>query len=456
MSQVIKLSRGLNINLKGKAREEVHQIEPNTTYRIYPSDYVGFSAKVTVKPGDFILAGEPVLFDKNRPDIKVVSPVSGTIQAVNRGEKRRLLNIEIKAKEKNEYKNFGNKNPRNLSPETIKSILADSGLLALIRRRPYDVVADIIDEPRDIFISGFYSAPLAPNSDFIIKNQEVDFQSGLDALSVITKGKVYLGISNTTTSAALAKAQNAEIITFDGPHPAGNVGVQINHINPINKGEVVWTLNLETVLYIGRLFNHGIVDLRRLVAFTGSEVNESARVYYNLLPGTSIKEIIQGKTTKGLELRYISGDVLTGEKISQDGYLHAHHNQVTVIPEGIDKNDFIGWIMPGIDKFSTSKTYPSFIFNLLKKREYTIDARIQGGKRAMIMSNEWDKVFPMDILPEFLIRAIIAMDIDKMENLGIYEVAPEDFALCEFVDTSKMELQKIVREGLNWLYREMQ
>lgn len=456
MSQVIKLSRGLDINLKGKAREEVRPITTGAIYRIYPEDYVGFAAKTAVKPGDTVLAGEPILFDKNRPDIKVVSPVSGTIQAVNRGEKRRLLDIEIKADEKIEYKDFGAKNPRSLSAPTLKLALAEAGILALIRRRPYDMVADAADNPRDIFVTGFYSAPLAPDSDFILKGQEADFQTGLDALTVATEGKVYLGISNKTSIPCLTKAQNVEIVTFEGPHPAGNVGVQINHIKPINKGEVVWALDVAIVLYIGRLFNKGIVDQHRLVALTGSEVNETARAYYNLLPGASIKEVVKGKTTENIELRYISGDVLTGRKIALDGHLHAHHNQLTIIPEGTENHDFVGWIMPGVNKFSVSKTYPGFILNAWKKKEYTIDARLQGGRRAMIMSNEWDKVFPMDILPEFLIRAIIALDLEKMESLGIYEVAPEDFALCEFVDTSKMELQKIVREGLNWLYQEMQ
>lgn len=455
MSQIIKVKKGLDINLKGKAREEIKQTIVSSTYQIYPDDFIGLEAKAEVKAGEKILAGTPILYDKNRPEIKITSPVSGEIAAVNRGEKRKLLNIEIKADEKISYKEFGKKDPQGMSSQTIKLALAEAGILAFIKQRPYDIIADPANEPRDIFISGFFSAPLAPHVDFILKGHENDFQTGLNALAKMTDGKVYLGINSQTQADCLTKAKNVEIVRFDGPHPAGNVGVQINHIKPINKGEVVWTVDPVTVLYIGRFFNQGIVDLSRLIAFTGSEVNENSRAYYHTLPGVQVKGIIGRNTSEHIDLRYISGDVLTGKRIAYDGYLHAHHNQITIIPEGSDTHEFIGWIMPGIKKFSVSKTYPGFLLNALGRKEYTIDARLQGGRRAMIMSNEWDKVFPMDILPEFLLRAIIAMDIDKMESLGIYEVAPEDFALCEFVDTSKMELQKIVREGLNWLHKEM-
>jgi Na+-transporting NADH:ubiquinone oxidoreductase subunit A len=391
-----------------------------------------------VKPGDEVLAGTPVMYDKNRPEIKIVAPVSGKIAAVNRGEKRKLQNIVIEAEKSNRYLDFGKREPKSLVPETIKQALAEAGILALIRQRPYDIVATTQDMPRDIFVPGFFSTPLAPDLEYILRNREEDFQTGLDALAAVTSGDVYLSIRPDCKSKALNNAKNVKIAAFEGPHPAGNASVQINHIRPLNKGEVVWTVFPQDVLVIGRFFNKGIVDLTRLVAFTGSEVNETDRAYYPMTMGACIERLVGSSVTEHIKLRYISGNVLTGTQIASNGSLHARDNQITVIPEGNETFDFLGWIQP----------------RLIREKQ-VMDARIKGGRRAMIMSNEWDNVFPMDILPEFLIRAILANDLDKMEQLGIYEVAPEDFALCEFVDTSKMELQKIVRQGLDLLYKEM-
>jgi Na+-transporting NADH:ubiquinone oxidoreductase subunit A len=455
MARIIKIKKGLNINLQGAPADLIGGSVVSDYYAVFPDDFNGLQLKVAVKQGDKVLAGTPVLFDKNRPEIKIVSPVSGEISAVNRGEKRKLLSIVIQADEKNEYESFGKKEVKSLSSEIIKRSLAEAGIMAFIKQRPYDIVANPDDTPRDIFVTGFYSAPLSPDLDFLLKGNEADFQTGLDALSLLTEGKVYLGIGSQTTAACLKNAQNVEIVHFEGPHPAGNVGVQINRIQPVNKGEIVWTIDPVSVVFIGRLFNKGIADFSRLVALTGSEVNMQDRIYYSVFQGINIESIIKGKVTPHIDLRFISGNVLTGTQIAPDGFLHAYDNQITVIPEGNETNEFFGWIMPGFDKFSVSRTYPSFLLKCLTKRKYTMDARIKGSRRAMIMSNEWDKVFPMDILPEFLIRAILVSDVDKMESLGIYEVAPEDFALCEFVDTSKMELQTIVRHGLDWLHKEM-
>ena len=262
--------------------------------------------------------------------------------------------------------------------------------------------------------------------------------------------KTYLSISVKQSAAALTQAKNVTVTVFDGPHPAGNVGVQINHIAPVNKGETVWTIDPQAVIFIGRLLNTGHVDMTRTVAVTGSEVKKAA--YCKLKVGACLTNVFAGNVTTGKELRYISGNVLTGKQISANGFLGAFHSQVTVIPEGSDVHEMLGWIMPRLDQFSTSRSYFSW---LMGKKEYTLDARVKGGERHMIMSNEYDKVLPMDIMPEYLIKAIIAGDIDRMEQLGIYEVAPEDFALCEFVCSSKMELQRIVREGLDMLRREM-
>lgn len=453
MANVIKITKGLSINLKGKPSGVVKGAVPSAVYTIFPDDFVGLIPKVAVRQGDKILAGDPVLFDKNHPENKITSPVSGEILEVKRGEKRKLLCVTIKADDQQYYKDFGVKNVSGMSPETIKLTLAEAGIFAYIKQRPYDIVANPENTPRDIFISAYNTAPLAPDVDFILSGQLEDFQTGIDALAKLTEGKVFLGVPSQ--SKTFSQVKNAIITSFEGSHPAGNVGVQINHIKPINKGDLVWTLDPMTVIYIGRLFNKGKVDFTRLVALTGSEVNENARAYYPMLPGASIENLVRENVSKNKHLRYISGNVLTGIKMTADDSLHAHDGQVTVIPEGDETNELFGWIMPRCNDFSVSKTYPAFLFNLLGKKEYALDARVKGGKRAMIMSNEWDKVFPMDILPEFLIRAILAFDIDKMENLGIYEVAPEDFALCEFVDTSKMELQSIVRKGLDLLYKEM-
>jgi len=456
MARVIKVKKGLNINLKGKPQAIKKHTVFSSNYTLFPDDFHGLVPKMTVKQGDPVQVGTPILFDKNRPEIKIVSPVSGEVLAVNRGEKRKLLNIIIRSDGKNTREKFGKREIKSLSPEAVKSILAEAGIMAFIRQRPYDIVADPKDTPRDIFVPGFYSAPLAPDLDFILENQEEDFQIGLDALAAVTPGKVYLGISPDTRNDCLKNARNVETVIFEGPHPAGNAGVQANHIRPIGKGDIVWTVDPTYVLFIGRLFNKGVIDFSRWVALTGSEIRPEERAYFSMLPGTNIKEWISVRTTFANDhLRYISGNVLTGTSIPRDGSLHAYDNQITVIPEGDQTHEFFGWITPGFNKFSVHRSFPAFLMNLLSKKEYTIDARIKGGRRAMIMSNEWDKVFPMDILPEYLIRAILTMDVEKMENLGIYEVAPEDFALCEFVDTSKMELQAIVRKGLDWLRREM-
>ena len=359
------------------------------------------------------------------------------------------MSITVQAAEEQDYQEFGKKNVAGMDGAAVKAALLDSGMFAFMRQRPYDVIADPTVAPRAIFVSAFDSNPLAPDFEFVLKGEEANFQTGLDALAKMAK--TYLSISVNQKSAALTQAKNVTVTVFDGPHPAGNVGVQINHIAPVNKGETVWTIDPQAVIFIGRLFNTGRVDLTRTVAVTGSEVKKPA--YCKLKVGAMLTDVFAGNVTEGKELRYISGNVLTGKKISANGFLGAFHSQLTVIPEGNDVHEMLGWIMPRFNEFSTSHSYFSWLMG--KKKEYVLDARVKGGERHMIMSNEYDKVLPMDILPEYLIKAIIAGDIDRMEQLGIYEVAPEDFAICEFVCSSKMELQRIVREGLDMLRREM-
>lgn len=449
MANVIKLRKGLDINLKGKPANEVTTLPASDAYSLVPDDFTGVTPKVVVKEQVHVLAGEPLFIDKNHPEVKFVSPVSGVVTSVERGARRKVMNIIVAPDQEQQYADFGKKDLTTLTGELVKAALLEAGLFAFMRQRPYDVIANPDDAPRAIFVSAFDSAPLAPDFELQLKGEEANFQTGLDALAKMAK--VYLGVSVSQKSAALTQAKNVTITVFDGPHPAGNVGVQINHVAPINKGEVVWTIGAEAVIFIGRLFNEGKVDLTRTVALTGSEFVKPC--YVKMLLGAKLDNVFKGHVTTGKNLRYISGNVLTGKQVNAEGsYLGAFHSQLTVIPEGNDVHEMFGWIMPRFNDFSTSRSYFSW---LQGKKEYVMDARVKGGERHMIMSGEYDSVFPMDIYPEYLVKAIIAGDIDKMEALGIYEVAPEDFALCEFVCSSKVEVQRIVREGLDALRAEM-
>lgn len=449
MANVIKLRKGLDINLKGKAAEELSTVKEPGFYALVPDDFPGVTPKVVVKEQEYVMAGGPLFIDKNHPEVKFVSPVSGVITSVERGARRKVLNIVVEAAAEQDYEEFGKKDVSKLDGEAVKAALLEAGMFAFMKQRPYDVIADPTVAPRAIFISAFDSNPLAPDFEYVLKGEEANFQTGLDALAKIAK--TYLGISIKQKSTALTQAKNVTVTVFDGPNPAGNVGVQINHVAPVVKGETVWTIGAEAVIFIGRLFNTGRVDLTRTVAVTGSEVVKPA--YCKLKVGALLTHVFAGNVTKDKELRYISGNVLTGKQVKPNGFLGAFDSQLTVIPEGDDIHEMLGWIMPRFNQFSVNRSYFSWLMG--NKKEYVLDARIKGGERHMIMSGEYDKVFPMDILPEFLIKAIIAGDIDRMEALGIYEVAPEDFALCEFVDSSKLELQRIVRAGLDMLRAEM-
>ena len=447
MANVIKIKKGLDINLKGKASEVLLNGGKSETYAIVPDFYSGVLPKVVAKVGDKVKAGSVLMIDKNRPEIKFVSPVSGEVTAVNRGAKRKVLSIVVTPDAQIEYEEFGKKNVASLKGDEVKEAMLNAGMWPFVMQRPYDIVATPGETPRDIFVSAFYSAPLAPDFNYLVKGQEADFQTGLDALAKLTTGKVYVGIRK---GSAVQQVKGVELVEIEGPHPAANASVLINHTKPINKGETVWTVDPANVIIIGRLFNKGIADFSRKVVITGSETKEQG--YVQAISGCTIKSLVGGRVATDAHVRIISGNVLTGTKVTMEDYLGAYDIQITVIPEGDETHEFLGFAMPRTDQYSMSHSYFSW---LMGKKEYVLDARIKGGKRAMIMSNEYDKVFPLDIYPEYLLKAIIAFDIDKMENLGIYEVAPEDFALCEFVDTSKIELQKIVRDGLTLLYKEM-
>jgi len=449
MANVIRLTKGLDIKLKGIAAEEFFDVKSPERYALVPDDYAGITPKMVVKEQDYVKAGSALFVDKNHPEVKFVSPVSGIVAQIERGARRKILFVSVTASETQEYVDFGRKDVEVLSSAEIKELMAESGLFAFVRQRPYDIVSYPEVEPRAIFVSAFDTNPLAPNFEYVLKGEEDAFQTGLTALSRIAK--TYLNIRSTQSAVALTDAKNVTVSVFEGPHPAGNVGVQINHIAPVNKNEVVWTLSAQSVIYLGRLFLEGHTNFVHAVALTGSEVAHPA--YVRLQLGAQLTNVFAGRVSDGKDLRYISGNVLTGRKISADGYLGAYDNQLTVIPEGDEVHEEFGWIAPRLNDFSMNRSYFSWLFG--EKKQYTLDARIKGGQRHMIMSDEYTKVLPMDILPEYLIKAILAGDIDRMQALGIYEVAPEDFALCEFVCSSKMELQRIVREGLDMLRAEM-
>ena len=448
MNRVVKISKGLDINLKGAPVKEMTAVKASKLYALMPSDFTGVTPKVVVKVEDAVKAGDALFVDKKCPELRFVSPVSGKVVAVNRGERRRVLSVVVEADGQNAAVEYKAKDVPSLSADEVKADLLQSGLFAFIRQRPYDVIASPNDTPKAIFVSAFDSKPLAVDFEVALAGNEADFQTGLDALSRMAP--VYLGVNGKQNSAALSVPKNVTVTCFDGPHPAGNVGVQINHVSPVNKGEIVWTVAAEDVIFIGRLFNKGKVDFTRTIALAGSEVKNPS--YSKVVLGAQISSITEGRLEKNNTLRIIDGNVLTGNKTTEDGFLGAFSTEITVIPEILNDAELLGWIAPRCSMFSTSRSYLSW---LMPKRAYTMDARIKGGERHMIMSGEYDKVFPMDIYAGYLIKAIIAGDIDRMEALGIYEVAPEDFALAEFIDSSKLELQRIVRQGLDMLRKEM-
>ena len=447
MANVIKLRKGLDINLKGKANFETIRRIDSSEIALVPDSFGGVMPKVIVREGDCVKAGEALFVDKKYPEMKFASPVSGTVKAVVRGDRRKVLYVKVKADETQQFVDFGIKDIEKLDGRAIKEALLASGLFSFIQQLPYAVTTTPDTMPKAIFVSTFRDMPLASDFEVELKGNEKDFQTGLTALSKIQK--TYLGLSVHQTASALVNAKDVEINVFDGKCPAGNVGVQVNHIDPINKGEVVWTIDPAAVMFFGRLFNTGKVDLRRVIAVAGSEVKNPS--YAEILVGTPLSKVLDGQLKSTEHVRIINGNPLTGCKTTLEDFVGAHTSEVTVIPEGDDVNEFLGWILPRTNLFSVSKSYFSW---LMGKKTYNLDARIKGGERHMIMSGEYDKVLPMDIYGEYLIKAIIAEDIDKMEQLGIYEVSPDDFAVAEFIDSSKLELQKIVRNGLDMLRKE--
>ena len=445
MANVIKLRKGLDIQLQGKAEEKKIQLKSNGQYALVPDDFEGVTPKVVVKEGDKVKAGDALFVNKQYPEVKFTSPVSGTVREVVRGERRKVLCIKVDADSQQEFTDFGKKDVGAMTGEQVINALLEAGLFGYINQLPYAVSTNPSVQPKAIFVSALRDKPLAADFEFEVKGQELDFQAGLTALSKVAK--TYLGVG---VGSSLEGMKDVDVNVFDGKCPAGNVGVQVNHLDPVNKGEVVWTIGDPTVvLFIGRLFNTGKVNLMRTVALCGSEVNSPA--YVDMLVGEELSTLLSNSYDASKSVRIINGNVLTGKPTTKDGFLGAHTSEITVIPEGNDADEMLGWILPRFKQFSVNRSYFSW---LCGKKEYALDARVKGGERHMIMSGEYDNVLPMDIYGEYLIKAIIAGDIDRQEALGIYEVSPEDFALAEFVDSSKLELQRIVREGLNILRKE--
>ena len=445
MANVIKLCKGLNIHLQGKAEKKLIQLKSNGSYALVPDDFEGVTPKVVVKEGEKVKAGDALFVNKQYPEVKFASPVSGTVREVVRGERRKVLCIKVDADAQQEFTDFGKKDVGSLTGEQVVTALLEAGIFGYINQLPYAISTNPETMPKAIFVSALRDKPLACDFEYEVEGQEHDFQTGLTALSKIAK--TYLGVG---VGSKLEGMKDVEVNVFDGKCPAGNVGVQVNHLDPVNKGEVVWTIGDPTVvLFIGRLFNTGKVNLCRRVALCGSEITNPA--YVDMLVGEELSTLLSNSYDASKSVRIINGNVLTGRPTTKEGFLGAHTSEITVIPEGNDADEMLGWILPRFKQFSVNRSYFSW---LCGKKDYALDARVKGGERHMIMSGEYDKVLPMDIYGEYLIKAIISGDIDRQEALGIYEVAPEDFALAEFVDSSKLELQRIVREGLNILRKE--
>ena len=441
---LIKIKRGFDLNLKGKiTQDEVRMAHLSKTYAIVPDDFTGIIPRMEKKEGEKVATGEALYHDKNDEKIKVTSPVSGTVRQIVRGDRRKIMAIVIEPDEQHDNCKIHD------TRENPKVLLLESGLWPMLRQRPYDIVPSSNVRPRDIFITAFDSSPLAPSLKLVLGEDEKYLKKAVEVLSTMTDGKVYMGFPTHY----IINDTGAEVNIFLGPHPAGNAGIQAANVKPVNKGEVIWTLDIVTAARIGKLFETGKVDFSTTVAITGSGVETPC--YLKATMGCRLDSLLDGNLINDEKpKRIIAGNVLTGVHENIEGYLHAPYRHVTVINEINKKDEFMGWASLSPKKFSIYRDFTSWIFGG-RHKEVDLDAKLNGGERAIVMSGEYDRMLPMDIYAEFLIKAIISFDIDKMEQLGIYEIAPEDFALAEYADTSKLELQRIVREGLDKMRAEM-
>ncbi len=446
MSNDIKIRKGLDIKLKGEAEKLISEAPRSKFFAIKPTDFHGVTPKMVVKEGEAVKAGDTIFYSKRSERVKFVSPVSGTIQEIKRGAKRRILEVVIQADATDAFKDFGQKDISKMSADEVKTTLLESGCWPFIKQRPYDIVANPDDSPKAIFISGMSTAPLAADVEFILEKRKADFQAGLDAISKLTSGKTHLCVDKRSAS-FFGEVNGVELHKVSGPHPAGNVGVQIHHIDPVNSGERVWVINPEDVAIIGSLLRTGKYNPTRVVAVAGSEAPKAQ--YFRFKLGSNVKDIV-GSVSE--DVRVISGDVLTGDKISGDGFVGFYHNTITLIPEG-DTYRMFGWLpfkdnnIPSMSKTSLSWLFPN--------KKYKVNTNLNGEERALVVTGEMEKVLPMDVYPMQLLKECMVFNIEKMENLGIYEVAPEDFALVDYVNTSKLEAQAIIREALDVMINEV-
>ena len=450
MSKIITLRKGLDINLAGKPQETLTEAPLSPEYALSPLDFEGVTPKLLVKVGDEVKAGTPLFFNKYNERVLFTSPVCGKVAAINRGEKRKVLSVTVTPDAVQRYEEFEKPDLKKASREQIVELLLRSGLWPMIVQRPYGIIADPNDTPKAVFISAFDSAPLAPDYNFVLRDEQRNLQAGIELMRRLTPGKVHLSV-RAKAEVRMPELQGVELHTFAGKHPVGNVGVQIHHVDPINKGDIVWTVNIQDLAIIGRLVNEGRVDMHKTLAVTGSEIEKPA--YVRIIAGARVDSVVKGNVKaqkEGDSIRFISGNVLTGTKTALDGFVGFYANQLTAIPEG-DKYELLGWAMPRLKKFSVSRAYFSW---LCPKKEYDLDTNLNGGERPFVVTGLYEQYLPMDIYPMYLLKACLAGDIDKMENLGIYEVTEEDFALCEFVDPSKIEIQQIIRDGINLMIKE--
>ena len=458
MIKHIQLHKGLDIPVKGAAELRIEKTIISDVVSVKPVNFKNLTPKLLVREGDEVKAGSILFVDKYHPEVGFASPVSGTVEQIVRGEKRKLLEVRIKAAKTTDYIKFNTPDVVKATAEEIKKVLLESGLWVALKQRPYGIVANPADEPRAIFVSAFDSAPLAPDYNFTLKGEAANLQVAVDVLNKLTKGGVFVGLNaKEAATSPFNHLKNVKHYGFSGAHPAGNVGVQINNIAPVNKGEVVWTIDPMFMVAVGKLFTKGIYDVTRTIAVAGNRVEKPC--YVTCLPGTQIKDLDFLVSKKEVEIfdqecgcRYISGNVLTGSNVGAEGSLDFYSNMVTVISEG-NYYEMFGWVKPiRSKKFSFSKSYFSW---LTPKKQYKVDTNTNGGQRAFVVSDVYGKVLPMDIYPVYLLKAILAEDIDKMEQLGIYEVIEEDLALCEYVCPSKIDIQDIISKGIATMIKEM-
>jgi Na+-transporting NADH:ubiquinone oxidoreductase subunit A len=449
MSKDIKIKKGLTINLKGEAEKVLSSAPRSRTFAIRPSDFHLITPKMVVKEGGKVQAGDIIFYSKSNEAVKFVSPVSGTLTKIERGAKRVITDIIIEADPQDTFKDFGILSPDAASAEAIKARLLEAGCWPFIMQRPYAVIADTEQEPRDVFVSAYSTAPLTNDVDFSLKGKEKELQAAVTALSKLTPGQVHVGVGKSGDS-PFKGLKDIALHNVSGPHPAGNVGTQINKLGPVNKGEIVWTIAPQDLVIIGELLLTGKFNAERTIALSGSEVKTPK--YYKTRIGSEAATFLYDSGLKDENVRVISGDVLTGKKISPKGHLGYYSNTVTVIPEG-DDYELFGWNKPVFNKISTSRAL-TFSW-LTPNKKYDLDTNTNGEHRAFVVTGNYEEVFPLDIYPMQILKACMVQDLDEMEALGMYEVAPEDFSLTEFVCVSKQPHQQIIRNGLDLMYKEI-